>query len=101
MDKKLVNVDHLAELARIQLSNDEKAILAPQMESILEYVGKLTAVDTSRIPPSAYITEAKNVFRADLVESCEPDVAARCIEAFPKKVGTALVVPGIFEERTE
>ena len=101
MNKIVVDIDHLADLARLELTDEEKATIAPQLESILAYVGKLAEVDTSEVSPAAYITEAKNVFRADEIKECDPEIRARAVEAFPKKVGSALSVPGIFEERTE
>lgn len=96
-----INLDHLAELARLDFSEEEKQTIAVQLGSILEYVGTLAAVDTKDVPPSAFITDAINVWREDVVEGCDLNVIKRCVEAFPKSVGSALVVPGVFEERTE
>ena len=101
MDKYQADMDHLAELAKLGLSEEERAMFGPQMASILAYVGKLASVDTSQVPAAAFTTDAKNVWRQDVVATCDPDIARRCLEAFPKSVGSALSVPGVFEERTE
>lgn len=101
MSEKLIDIDHLADLARISLSDEEKAAIAPQLESILSYVGKLSEVDTSGVSEAAYVTDAVNVFRDDVAVACDDSVKKAIIDAFPKKVGTALQVPGMFEDRTE
>ncbi len=97
----MIDIDKLAKLSRLNLTDVEKATITPQIESILAYVGKLAEVDTSGVSPAAYITDAKNVFRSDEINNCDQATRDRLIEAFPKKVGVALSVPGIFEERTE
>lgn len=101
MAKIEIDAQHLADLARIELEKSELKTIDPQLESIVEYVGKLSEVDTSDVPESAYITDAVNVLRADEVQGCEEDVRGRLIDAFPAKVGDALEVQGVFEERTE
>lgn len=101
MGKKLIDIDHLAELARLAISEEEKATVAPELESILEYVGKLSKLDTSGVPTAAYLTDAVNVWRDDEVVAGEESERQACLKAFPKSVGSALEVPGIFDERTE
>ncbi len=101
MNKLVVDIDHLADLARLDLTEEEKAIIAPQLETILTYVGKLAEVDTSGISANMSMTDLRNVWREDVVVACPEETHRRCLEAFPKSVGPALSVPGIFEERTE
>lgn len=96
-----INLEHLAELARLNFSEQEQQAIAPQLGAILEYVGKLSAVDTTGVSPSTFMTEAENVWREDIVRECEPQTVERSLAAFPKCLGTALSVPGVFEERTE
>ncbi len=101
MNKIVVDIDHLADLARLDLTDEEKAIIAPQLNNILTYVGKLAEVDTSGVSPNVSITDLRNIWREDVVVACDDETQKLCLDAFPKKVGTALSVPGIFEERTE
>lgn len=61
------DLDHVAHLARLNLTDAEKATFLPQLESVLEYLDKLNAVDTASIDPSFQITPLKNVFRPDVV----------------------------------
>ena len=59
-------VEHVAMLARLGLSDDEKARLQVQLSSILEYMAALSQVDTSTIPPTAQVIPLRNVMRDDV-----------------------------------
>ena len=91
------DVDKVAVLAKLDLSDEERAEFAETLPSILAYVSKLSEVDTSNTDPKAYIIEQENVFREDEVKDCGADVRAAVIENFPLQKGNALQVPGIFE----
>ncbi|HCC83679.1 TPA: Asp-tRNA(Asn)/Glu-tRNA(Gln) amidotransferase GatCAB subunit C [Candidatus Uhrbacteria bacterium] len=93
----IIDIDHVAKLAHLQLSADEKTKLAEQMPAILEYVSRLQEVDTSAISTKDYFTEAFNVLRADdivIIDQVEHDAL---ITAFPVSAAGALQVPGVFE----
>lgn len=60
-------VRKIAELAKLDLTDDEVALYANQLSSILGYFRKLQELDTSKIPPTASVLPLKNVFRADEV----------------------------------
>ena len=61
-------LDHIAHLARIGLTDEEKQQFLPQLSSILEYVDVLQKVDTSKVEASFQITSLKNIFRPDEVQ---------------------------------
>jgi len=63
----LAQVEHIAELARLSLSDEEKARYQEQLSAILDYAERLQAVDTSAIPPTATVLPLRNVMRADQV----------------------------------
>ena len=65
MKLTLAQVEHIAELARLSLSDEEKALYQGQLSAILEYAERLQAVDTSMIPPTATVLPLRNVMRAD------------------------------------
>ena len=67
MKLSLAQVEHIAELARLSLSDEEKARYQEQLSTILEYAERLQALDTSAIPPTATVLPLRNVMRADLV----------------------------------
>ena len=65
MKLTLAQVEHIAELAKLALSDDEKARYREQLSAILEYAERLQAVDTSAIPPTATVLPLRTVMRAD------------------------------------
>jgi len=62
------DVEHVAKLARLALSEEEKEKFAPQLNSILEYVDELNEVDTTGIEPMAHSIKISNVMREDIVK---------------------------------
>ena len=65
MKLAMAQVEHIAELARLALNEDEKARFQEQLSAILEYAERLQAVDTSAIPPTATVLPLRNVIRTD------------------------------------
>ncbi|MBN2470350.1 MAG: Asp-tRNA(Asn)/Glu-tRNA(Gln) amidotransferase subunit GatC [Anaerolineae bacterium] len=65
-------VDHIAELARLALTEAERALYAEQLSDILAYVEQLSEVDTSAIPPTASVLPLRSVLRADGVQPSLP-----------------------------
>ena len=65
MKLTLVEVEHIAELARLSLSEDEKTLYQEQLSAVLEYAERLQALDTSAIPPTATVLPLRSVTRAD------------------------------------
>jgi aspartyl-tRNA(Asn)/glutamyl-tRNA(Gln) amidotransferase subunit C len=59
------DVEHVAHLARLSFSEEEKARLTTQLNSILEYMDQLNALDTSNVEPLSHVIELQNVFRPD------------------------------------
>src|SRR3989338_4487492 len=96
-----MSVQHLAYLARLELSPEELAKIEPQLKDILAFIDKLQEVDTSSVSPAVYMNDLKNVFREDEGNACDADTRARLIAAFPERVGDLLKVQGVFEETDE
>ena len=67
MSKKLSKeqVEHVAALARIGLSDEEKEKFQEDLGAILDYVDKLGKVDVSKVEPTAHITGLENETRED------------------------------------
>ncbi|MDQ7819697.1 MAG: Asp-tRNA(Asn)/Glu-tRNA(Gln) amidotransferase subunit GatC [Armatimonadota bacterium] len=59
-------VDHVARLARLELTADERARLARQLSHILEYFARLDRLDTEGVEPTSHVVEMSNVFRDDV-----------------------------------
>jgi aspartyl-tRNA(Asn)/glutamyl-tRNA(Gln) amidotransferase subunit C len=58
-------VEHIAELARLELTGEEKASYREQLSAILDYVGRLQELDTKDIPPTSSVLPARSVLRPD------------------------------------
>ena len=62
-------VEHIAKLARLALSEDEKKLYTEQLARIIGYFDQLKAVETINIEPMAHALEVVNIMREDLVVS--------------------------------
>ncbi len=58
-------VRYVAELAKLDLTNEEVALYAEQLSAVLGYFEKLANVDTSAVPPTASVLPLTNVLRVD------------------------------------
>lgn len=65
MSLTLEEVEHIAELARLRLTEVEKARFREQLSAILEYFASLQALDTSNVPPTSSVSPARSVLRPD------------------------------------
>lgn len=61
----LEEVRHIAQLARLRLTPDEEARYRTQLSAILEYAGRLQAIDTSSIPPTSSVLPLDAPLRPD------------------------------------
>ena len=59
---------HLAYLARLDYSENERAALKPELEKMIAFVEKLEEVNTAGVEPLLYISEAVNVLREDEIQ---------------------------------
>ncbi len=60
-------VEHVARLARLELTEEEKERMRAHLDSILTYMDKLNELDTSGVEPTSHVLPMTNVFRADEV----------------------------------
>jgi aspartyl-tRNA(Asn)/glutamyl-tRNA(Gln) amidotransferase subunit C len=60
-----IDIDHVARLARLDLTEDEKARLREQLGVILEAAAKVSEVATDDVPATAYAIPRSNVLRPD------------------------------------
>lgn len=65
MKLTLQEVEHIAELARLNLTTEEKALYAEQLSDILDYAARLQSVDTSGVPPTSSVLPASSDLRKD------------------------------------
>lgn len=63
-----IDIDHVARLARLDLTDDEKARLRTELAPILEHAAKVGEVAADDVPPTAWAIPRANVLRDDVVE---------------------------------
>ncbi len=64
-----IDVEKIADLARLSLSTKEKARVASDMSAIIGFADQLSAVDTEGVTEATYVVDQKNVLREDVVEN--------------------------------
>lgn len=90
------DLEHLAELARIELKRQEEEKLLKDLEKILEHFEELRRVNTEDVAPLAGGTFEKNVLRED--DSDETKLpAGKSVAQFPEKESGFLKIPPVFE----
>ena len=65
-------VQHIAELAKLKLTDDEIAKMTEQLSAILDYAARLNELDTDAISPTASVVPLQNVMRDDSVQRSLP-----------------------------
>lgn len=88
-------VEHVARLARLELSDAEKETLTGQMDAILAYVEKLNELDTANVVPTAHAVPMENAFREDVVR---PSIGAdNALANAPARAEGFFRVPKVIE----
>jgi aspartyl-tRNA(Asn)/glutamyl-tRNA(Gln) amidotransferase subunit C len=92
----LGEVEHVARLARLALTDAEKEKMRRELDGILTYIDKLRAVDTEGVPPTSRAVPMTNVMREDEPKPSFPreDMLANA----PDRAGEFFRVPKIIEE---
>ena len=65
-DKPSIDIDHVANLARIHLTDEEKKTYASQLGKVLDYFARLDEIDVSGVEPTAHAAPVYNVWREDI-----------------------------------
>ncbi|HIE54077.1 MAG TPA: Asp-tRNA(Asn)/Glu-tRNA(Gln) amidotransferase subunit GatC [Chromatiaceae bacterium] len=90
------DVEKIAHLARLELTEAEKALYQRQLSAILHYAERLNELDLEGVPPTAHAISQQNVMREDVVESLLPmeDVLFNA----PQTAQNQFVVQAILDE---
>ncbi len=90
------DVEHVAELARLALSEDEIVSLTDELGAIVDYAAQVSALDTHDVAPTAHPLPVVNVFRPDVVRPSLP--RDEVLAAAPVAQGDRFRVPRILGE---
>jgi aspartyl-tRNA(Asn)/glutamyl-tRNA(Gln) amidotransferase subunit C len=90
-------VEKVAKLARLEISEAEQAAFAKQLSQILTHVETLKQYDTEGVEPTATVLGQVNVFREDVVRPSLP--VEKALANAPEREADGFAVPKIIEER--
>jgi aspartyl-tRNA(Asn)/glutamyl-tRNA(Gln) amidotransferase subunit C len=91
-------VEHIAKLARIELTEKEKEKFTQELSSILDYVEQLDKVKTETTQGISQVTGLENIVREDkLPKVKDREVRKKLLKQAPEKKGDYFKVPKILE----
>ncbi len=90
------DVEHVARLARLGLTDEEVDRLAEQLSHVLDAMEALGKLDTSAIPPTAQVIPLRNVMRADVARPPLP--VEEVLRNAPRTREQQFLVPPVLEE---
>lgn len=93
-----IDIDHVARLARLALTDEERTRLRDQLGAILEHAAKVGEVATEEVPPAASAIPRSNVFRDDVPEPSLP--VEEALRNAPDPADDRFRVPRIAETGT-
>ncbi len=88
-------VEHVASLARLNLSEEEKERFTREMEDIIAFADKLNELDTEGVMPTAHVIPIQNVFREDVIKPSFD--REKILQNAPAKEDGCFKVPKIVE----
>jgi len=88
-------VTHIAELAKLDLSQEEIGLYQEQLSAVLAYAERLQELDTAAIPPTATVLPICNVMRADVPRPSQE--RGEVLANAPKEVDGCFAVQAVLE----
>ena len=97
MNISIKEVEHVAELARLNLSEAEKQLYTRQFNVILKHIDKLNELDLENVGPTTYVQPLKNVLRVDMAVSSEKKLLEEVLKQAPDSEDGLFKVPPVLE----
>ena len=91
-----LEIQKIAELARLELTPEEKLKLQKDLDSILDYIKQLQELDTSKVLPTSHVLDSENVFRDDEVRFA--GTRDESLAQAPDREGPFFKVPKVVEK---
>ena len=91
IDKK--DVEYVAWLARLELSEEEKERFTRQLDNVLEHAQKIKSLEVGEVKPTSHVLPLKNIMRDDEIKPSLSQEEALCNA--PRREGGHFVVPRI------
>ncbi|HJT79767.1 MAG TPA: Asp-tRNA(Asn)/Glu-tRNA(Gln) amidotransferase subunit GatC [Chthoniobacterales bacterium] len=90
-----IDVGYVAQLARMNLTPEEKELFQRQLSDVLHYIEKLRQVDISHLETATHSSPVFNVFRPDQPRDCF--TAEEALSNAPRKLNDLFTVPKVVE----
>jgi aspartyl-tRNA(Asn)/glutamyl-tRNA(Gln) amidotransferase subunit C len=90
-----LNIEHVANLARLALTPEEKATFAEQLGNVLHHIEQLSKVDVSGVEPTAHAFAVSNVWQDDVARPGLP--VDQALRNAPAQRDHMIVVPKVVE----
>jgi len=87
------DVEYIAHLSRLEITEEEKDKYAQQLSDILEHVNRMQKLDTNNIEPTFNTIDMKNVYREDEIKPCAD--RKKVFDAAPSIENNGFKVPKI------
>lgn len=98
MKLEIKEIEQIANLARLELTDKEKNMYADQLSVVFNYIDRLNEVNTENVTETCQVTGLQNVTRDD-VAKIQDDVTKReLVNCFPDKVQNLLKVKAVFND---
>jgi aspartyl-tRNA(Asn)/glutamyl-tRNA(Gln) amidotransferase subunit C len=91
------DVDYVARLARLKLSDEEKEKFALQLEAIISHIDQLKELDTTNIQPTSHILDLKNAWREDNALRSSEELLEDILKNAPAREGNFFKVKKVME----
>jgi aspartyl-tRNA(Asn)/glutamyl-tRNA(Gln) amidotransferase subunit C len=93
----IAEVERIAQLGRLELTDEEKARYARQLSAVLDYAAQLASIDVEGIPPTATVLPVHNVMReGDVVFGALP--RSKALANAPSTDGESFIVQATFDD---
>ena len=90
-----IDVNHVALLARMSLTEEEASVFQEQMDQIVDWIDKINELDLENVEPTSHPVPLENILREDRAGESLPREAV--IENFPEVKDDQVKVPRILE----
>lgn len=98
MKLELKEIEQIANLARLELTDEEKNMYAEQLSVVFNYIEMLNEVDTNNVVETCQVTGLQNVVRDDVAKIQSDETKKALIGCFPDRVQNLLKVKAVFKD---
>ncbi len=101
MQITIQEIEKIADLARLELTEAEKSHYAEELSAVFSYMDMLNSVNTDGVAETCQVTGLQDVVRGDVAESTSLEIRQKLIAAFPAHEANLLKVQAVFTDRNQ